>query len=110
MNNLELLWGVGSMVMVGAGWTVFGYLMGKAPKEGIDVTVIENGDIALPPHKYGFIGGAAGVFGKEIFFLGDYRTHRSADLIESAILNAGFTPIALSDEPLSDLGRIIFLE
>lgn len=38
MNNLELLWGVGSMVLVGAGWTVFGYLMGKAPKEGIDVT------------------------------------------------------------------------
>ena len=79
-------------------------------KEGIEVTVIENGDIALPPHEYGFIGGCAGVFGKEIFFLGDYRTHRSAGLIESAILSAGFTPISLSDEPLSDLGRIIFLE
>ena len=26
------------MIMVGAGWTVFGYIMGEAPKKGIDVT------------------------------------------------------------------------
>ncbi len=40
MNDLELLLGIGSMLMVGAGWCVFGYLMGKAPKAGIDVTAL----------------------------------------------------------------------
>ncbi|MBE6356044.1 MAG: hypothetical protein E7058_02900 [Lentisphaerae bacterium] len=33
-----LIFGIFAMVMVGAGWTVFGYIMGKAPKLGIDVT------------------------------------------------------------------------
>lgn len=79
-------------------------------KEGIKVTVIDNGDISLPPHEYGFIGGACGVYGKEVFFLGDYKTHRNAELIESAILAEGFTPVSLSDEGLFDLGRIIFLD
>ncbi len=75
----------------------------------INVTLIENGDISLPPHEYGFIGGCAGCFEREIFFLGDYRTHRSAELIERAIRSEGYTPVSLSDEPLCDLGRIMFI-
>ena len=39
MGDLQLLiFGIFAMVMVGAGWTVFGYIMGEAPKKGIDVT------------------------------------------------------------------------
>ena len=35
---MNLFFGIVAMTMVGLSWTVFGYLMGKAPKLGIDVT------------------------------------------------------------------------
>ena len=77
---------------------------------GIDVALIENGGIALPPYEYGFIGGATGVFGNKVYFLGDYKSHPSAEIIENALSLEGYTPISLSDEPLFDLGGLIFLE
>lgn len=79
-------------------------------KYGIDVTLIDNGDISLPPHEYGFIGGASGVYKNEVYFLGDIKNHRSCDIILDAIEKAGFIPTSLSDEPLRDLGRIIFVD
>ncbi len=78
-------------------------------EKGINVTLISDGGISLPPHKYGFIGGCSGCLGKEIFFLGDYKRHQDADLIERAITDAGYTPVSLSDAPLTDHGRIIFI-
>ena len=78
--------------------------------EGISVTLIENGDISLPPYEYGFIGGACGVFGNTVYFLGDPKRHRSYNAIISTIKNAGMSYIALSREALCDLGRIIFIE
>ena len=77
---------------------------------GIRATLIESGGISLPPYEYGFIGGASGVFRDKVYFLGDYRTHPSADVIENALFAEGYTPVSLSDEPLADLGGIIFLE
>ena len=77
---------------------------------GINVTLIENGDIQLYPYEYGFIGGAAGVYKNEVYFLGDPATHRDSKKIHDAIINEGFIPIALSDEPLTDLGRILFID
>ena len=77
---------------------------------GIDVALIENGGIALPPYEYGFIGGATGVFGNKVYFIGDYKRHPSAEIIENALSSEGYTPISLSDEPLFDLGGLIFLE
>lgn len=79
-------------------------------KNGIDVALIENGGIALPPYEYGFIGGASGVFGDKVYFIGDYKRHPSAEIIENALSAEGYTPISLSDEPLLDLGGLIFLE
>ena len=85
--------------------------MKKALSEiGIKVSLIRNGDISLPPYEYGFIGGAAGVCGKEIYFLGNLDTHRDCALIREAILKEGYAPVSLSDEPLVDLGRIIFID
>ena len=78
-------------------------------ENGIRVTLIENGGIELPPHEYGFIGGAAGVFENSVYFLGNPTLHPDGEKIISACEGAGFTPIALSDEPLADLGRILFL-
>jgi len=77
---------------------------------GIKVTLIGNGDIALPPYEYGFIGGAAGVYKKDVYFLGDISSHRDGAKICDAVRDAGFTPISLSDEPLADLGRILFID
>ena len=78
--------------------------------EGIDVTLIEDGGIILPPYEYGFIGGASGNYGKTVYFLGDVHTHPSADRIIRAAAAAGFSCESLSDEPLSDLGGIVFYE
>lgn len=82
----------------------------KLSSSGIRVTLIENGDISLPPYEYGFIGGAAGVFGNGVYFLGDVSTHRDGKKICDAIRAEGFIPISLSDEPLADLGRILFID
>ena len=77
---------------------------------GIKVTLISNGDISLPPYDYGFIGGTAGVLGNTVYFLGNPMLYRDGDKIVKAITEAGYKFEALSDEPLSDLGRIIFIE
>lgn len=77
---------------------------------GIEVTEIENGGISLPPYDYGFIGGAAGVDGDRVFFLGDPETHPSAKALLGAIERAGLRPVSLMPGPLLDLGRIIFAE
>ena len=77
---------------------------------GISVTVISEGDISLPPHEYGFIGGCAGVYGETVYFLGDIKGHRDSDKIIHAIEREGYSCVCLSDEPLTDLGRIIFAD
>ena len=76
---------------------------------GISVTKISEGGISLPPHKYGFIGGAAGVFENKVMFFGDINTHPDARIIKAAITAAGYEPHSLSYEPLADFGGIIFI-
>ena len=76
---------------------------------GIEVTLIREGHISLPPHEYGFIGGASGVFENKVYFFGDIKTHPDSDIIEEALRRAGLEPISLSSEPLCDLGGIVFL-
>lgn len=77
---------------------------------GTKVTVISDGGISLPPYEYGFIGGCAGVYGNEVYFLGDVRRHAEAKAICAAIEGAGYLPVSLSEEPLRDFGRILFIE
>ena len=77
--------------------------------EGISVLEIENGGISLPPYEYGFIGGAASLFEDKIYFFGDISRHPDADRILKFIRKNGKTPISLSDEPLVDLGGMIFI-
>ena len=78
-------------------------------KLGINVTVISNADISLPPYEYGFIGGASGVFGDTVYFLGNPDLHRDGEKIRAAITGAGYKLCALSDEPLYDYGTLIFI-
>ncbi len=85
--------------------------MAKALRnEGIEVLLIDNGDISLPPYEYGFIGGAAGTLGKTVYFLGDPKTHRCGDEICRFCMEAGFEPVSLDVGALRDLGRIIFID
>ena len=74
---------------------------------GIKVTLINDGGISLPPHQYGFIGGASGVVGNRVYFFGDLDLHPDANIIREAIISEGFIPVSLSDEELSDFGGII---
>lgn len=78
-------------------------------EHGIRVTLTQNGGIALPPYEYGFIGGCAGVFQKTVYFIGDPKTHPSADKILSAIESEGYSYVSLCPGTLLDLGRIIFI-
>ena len=78
-------------------------------KDGFSVTLIENGDISLPPYEYGFIGGASGVFDNTVYFCGDVTAHRSFEAIKDAIEKTGMEYISLSDETLADIGGILFL-
>ena len=85
--------------------------MAKAlSSNGIKVYEIEEGFISLAPHEYGFIGGACGVFRDKVYFLGDYTAHPSREILERAMADEGYTPVCLSDEPLMDLGGILFFD
>jgi hypothetical protein len=77
-------------------------------KNGIEVYLIENGEISLPPYKYGFIGGCAGIHEDKIYFLGDPSLHPSYEIIKTGASKAGLEIVSLSDEKLSDLGGIMF--
>ena len=77
--------------------------------DGISVTLIENGDISLPPYEYGFIGGTCGIYDKTVYFCGDVTLHRSFEKIRDAIEGADMRYVCLSGEKLLDLGGILFL-
>ena len=81
----------------------------SAENYGIRVTLIENGDISLPPYEYGFIGGASGVDEKTVFFFGDIKSHRSYEKIANAINECGLSYISLGAFGLVDLGGIVFI-
>lgn len=78
-------------------------------KHGIRVTLIEQGDISLPPHEYGFIGGAGEVDKDKLYFFGDPKTHRDSDKILAAAEAEGLTVVPLSSGKLNDRGGILFI-
>ncbi len=77
---------------------------------GVRVYKIKEGGISLPPYEYGFIGGAAGVDGERVYFLGDISSHPSYDTILSACCAEGLTPVMLGGGAPLDLGGILFAE
>lgn len=77
---------------------------------GIRVTLIEAGGISLPPHEYGFIGGAAEAHDGKLYVFGDLTTHPDGEKIAAAAEAEGLRVISLTSGVLSDLGGIIFAE
>jgi len=78
--------------------------------EGLEVILISEGHISLPPYGYGFIGGASALDGDRLFFFGNIDLHPDADVIRNAAERYGITVYSLSDCPLADLGGAVFLE
>ena len=78
--------------------------------EGISVTLIRQGHILLDSCEYGFIGGASGVVDKTVYFNGNVNLHPDGEIICKAVKEAGFVPISLTDEPLRDIGGMIFIK
>ena len=79
-------------------------------RRGVSVLRIASGDILLPPYSCGFIGGASGVYKDKVYFYGDITAHPSYSEMRRFSDAAGFSLCPLSNEPLSDLGGILFLE
>ena len=79
-------------------------------REGLNVCLIKDGGILLPPYEYGFIGGTCGIFRDKIYFCGALEYHPDGEKIAAACRDAGFTPISLGTGALLDVGGILFLE
>ncbi len=76
--------------------------------EGFDVLQIQKGDIRLPGHAYGFIGGACAMIAPgHLLFFGSLCRHRDATAIETFLQNHGCTYHNLPDIPLTDIGSIV---
>ncbi len=78
-----------------------------ADENGIDSLLVSKGDILLPGHEYGFIGGASGKISEsEVLFFGDVTKHRDYKKIADFIKKHGCEIISLNF-PLTDFGGII---
>lgn len=79
-----------------------------ASEKGIDVCLVEKGDICLNGYHYGFIGGTCGKLSNDIIaFNGNLNSHRDCDKIRSFLRNWNVYPLNLSNTQLNDIGSII---
>ena len=69
--------------------------------------LIEHGYVLLPGLKRGFIGGASGRIGDEIWFNGDIEAHPDHESIRSFIEGCGLGIRSFTGLPLLDIGSII---
>ena len=74
---------------------------------GIDCLLVSKGDVLLPGHEYGFIGGASGkISANEVLFFGDITKHRDYKKIADFVVKYGCKIISLNF-PLTDFGGFI---
>ena len=76
---------------------------------GIDALLISKGHISLPPYDYGFIGGASGSCGDKIYFCGSLNHHPDGKEIRQFCEKHQKQVVELLDEPLFDVGGILFI-
>ena len=73
----------------------------------LECLMISKGDVNLPGHDYGFIGGASGKISEtEVLFFGDVTKHRDYKKMADFIEKHGCKIVSL-DFPLTDFGGII---
>ena len=76
---------------------------------GIDALLISTGGVDLPDYDCGFIGGASGRYGDNVYFCGDVTMHPDGDAVVNFCKKHGKDVISLSDRKLFDCGTIIFI-
>ena len=76
-------------------------------EDGPECLLISAGHVELPGYKRGFVGGASGRVGDEIWFNGDLNAHPDAENIVNLICGCGLTACWITDKPLTDIGSII---
>ena len=76
---------------------------------GMDVLLISEGHISLPPYNFGFIGGASGLCCDNVYFCGSLSTHPDGNTIDEFCTKHGKKAISLSDDVLQDVGSIFFI-
>ncbi|MBU1006252.1 MAG: radical SAM protein, partial [Candidatus Omnitrophica bacterium] len=79
-------------------------------KRGGKALLISPGYIKLPGYKTGLIGGATGVTGKAIFFVGTLSKHPDGSAMREFIKKAEKSVIELYKGPLYDTGTIFLFE
>ena len=81
-----------------------------AESVGLDVLKITPGYIRLDGYSEGFIGGASGVCGKTVYFLGNIMTHPDKENIRGFLETHGYDMICLGNGELEDFGGIRFFD
>jgi len=79
-------------------------------KKGFRVLYTDPQGIRLPGLPHGFIGGACGISGSRVFFIGSLQYHPQGGEIRAFVRNLQYEIIELYDGPLFDGGAIMFLE
>ena len=79
-------------------------------EDGVEVLLIQEGYISLPPHQYGFIGGASFVYSNTVYFFGDLKSHPDNDKILSFVEGLGLRAVSLGEGALLDLGGALVFE
>lgn len=74
---------------------------------GISCLLISSGHVQLPGYDRGFIGGASGRIGDEVWFNGDISLHPDSEKITEFIASRGYTVCCIPERPLKDIGSII---
>ena len=77
---------------------------------GIDVLLIKSEGVSLDGYDCGFIGGASGDDGENVYFCGNIDLHPDAEKIKAFCKAHGKTPVSLTDEPLYDVGTMFFFQ
>lgn len=75
----------------------------------LEVLYVDPEGIQLPGYKNGFIGGCAGIKGKQIFFLGRLDFLKNSDEVKAFIKSQNLEIIELYEGPLFDGGSILFV-
>ena len=69
--------------------------------------LLPKGEISLTGFPYGFIGGAAGGLKNKLYWYGSPATCSYCNILKDVLKEEGVNSIALSSDPLQDLGGII---
>ena len=81
----------------------------KALNGVCDTLIISSGGISLAPYDTGFIGGASGVDGDTVYFVGDIMNHTDGKRTVAALESRGANCVSLGERELFDVGGIKFL-